>query len=178
MPAVPYIPRYKIEDYLLWEGDWELWDGVPVAMSPSPNLRHQRLSRKIALMVDPQLEEELCQGNCELFYETDWHVDAATVVRPDLLVACGEDDSEYVEATPTLTVEILSPSTRSKDLIQKRELYASNGVAYYLILDPDEKSALLLQLDEEGTYREIPPAEPFELHPGCRIQLDPPALFA
>lgn len=178
MPAVPYIPRYKIEDYLLWEGDWELWDGVPVAMAPAPNFNHQLLGTRLLSKIHSQLEAEPCEDRCAAVYECDWHVNAETVVRPDIMVVCDRPSGKWVENSPQMAVEILSPSTRSKDLVQKRELYASSGVPFYLILDPDEKSALLLQLDEEGTYREIPPAEPFELHPGCRIQLDPPALFA
>ena len=34
-----------------------------------------------------------------------------------------------------LAVEILSPSTRAKDLILKRELYASSGVVSYWVVD-------------------------------------------
>ena len=28
MGEISYRPRYTIADYLLWEGDWELWDGI------------------------------------------------------------------------------------------------------------------------------------------------------
>lgn len=59
----------------------------------------------------------------------------------------------------------------------KRELYAANGVPFYLILDTEDKSALLLSLDSDGTYREIPPEAPFELHPGGLIQLSVAPLF-
>jgi len=42
------LPRYTYEDYKLWEGDWELLEGVPSAMAPSPflsiNLLYQRSS--------------------------------------------------------------------------------------------------------------------------------------
>ena len=55
--------------------------------------------------------------------------------------------------------------------------YASNGVPFYLILDPEDCSALLLSLDPDGTYRELPPEDPFEIHPGCVLQLDVAPLF-
>ena len=33
MSSVPrYTPRYSVSDYQLWEGDWELWDGIAIAM--------------------------------------------------------------------------------------------------------------------------------------------------
>lgn len=38
-----YVPRYTVEDHALWEGEWELWSGAPVAMSPSPDMVHQVL---------------------------------------------------------------------------------------------------------------------------------------
>lgn len=39
--AIRYIPTYTVADYERWEGEWELWDGVPVAMSSAPIFRHQ-----------------------------------------------------------------------------------------------------------------------------------------
>ena len=33
--------RYTYQDYLLWKGDWELVNGYPYAMAPSPNINHQ-----------------------------------------------------------------------------------------------------------------------------------------
>ena len=30
------LPHYTYEDYTIWEGRWELIDGFPIAMSPSP----------------------------------------------------------------------------------------------------------------------------------------------
>lgn len=40
--ALKYIPRYTYEDWLHWEGQWELIDGVPFAMSPMPVPSHQQ----------------------------------------------------------------------------------------------------------------------------------------
>jgi hypothetical protein len=33
--ADKYRPQFTYEDYSLWEGRWELIDGMPYAMSPS-----------------------------------------------------------------------------------------------------------------------------------------------
>lgn len=44
--APRYLPHYTVADHAAWEGDWELVDGVAVAMTPSPFGRHaERLSR-------------------------------------------------------------------------------------------------------------------------------------
>lgn len=64
----------------------------------------------------------------------------SNVVQPDIMVVC---DSENVTAngkykeTPTLLVEVLSPSTRSKDMVTKLYLYMRSGIREYWIIDPD-----------------------------------------
>lgn len=177
MPAVSYRPRYSVDDYLQWEGDWELWDGTPVSMSPSPDYFHQSSSRKLVAQIIRLLDSDTCTNRCEALYELDWHVDRNTVVRPDLLVICERPEGKWIEKRPEFIAEILSPSTRQKDLVAKRELYAANGVPYYLIVDPEERGALLLVLGEDGNYREEPGETEFEIHPGCRIALQIPELF-
>jgi len=178
MPAVSYKPHYTIEDYFLWEGDWELWNGIPVSMAPSPDFFHQTVSGNLHWQFKNLLKSEGCTSDCRAIYEIDWHVDASTVVRPDIMVVCEKPSGRWIEKRPELAVEILSPSTRQKDLTAKRDLYAANGVPFYLIVDPEGRSALLLSLDGKGTYRELPPETPFELHPGCVMRLEIPALFA
>lgn len=177
MAAVSYMPNYCIEDYLLWEGDWELWDGIPVAMSPCPGFFHQTIAGELFSQIKTLLENGPCPADCRAVLDLDWHVDANTVVRPDLMIICEKPTGQWVERCPEFAADILSPSTRQKDLIAKRELYAANGVPFYLILDPEDRSALLLSLDSDGTYRKLPPEDPFEIHSGCVLQLDVAPLF-
>ena len=40
MCAVEY---YTYDDYCQWKGDWELIDGVPLAMAPAHMIQHQAL---------------------------------------------------------------------------------------------------------------------------------------
>lgn len=42
--AYKILPHYIYEDYCRWEGQWELIDGIPYAMSPASNIRHQDIS--------------------------------------------------------------------------------------------------------------------------------------
>jgi Uma2 family endonuclease len=51
-------------------------------------------------------------------------------------------------------VEILSPSTRRKDLVLKRSKYQDVGVEHYWIVDPAEPSILALSL-VNGHYAEV-----------------------
>ena len=177
MPALPFIPRYQIEDYLRWEGDWELWNGVPVSMSPSPNFRHQRVASEIHGEIRAQLQHNPCDGDCRALFEIDWHVDSSTVVRPDILVICEDPAGNWIEKAPVLIVEILSSSTREKDLSAKKELYAREGVAFYLIADPEEETVQFLELTDSG-YRQIPETNPLEISTDCVLKLDPKIFFA
>ena len=53
---------------------------------------------------------------------------------------------------PVLVVEVRSDSTRTKDLINKREAYQRHGVLSYWIIDPDEPSLTAYHLVED-VYR-------------------------
>ena len=174
MPLPRFIPQYSVADYQSWEGHWELWSGVPVAMSPSSDRRHQYLGGLLVAALVQEIRSENC-SHCQVLYETDWIADQSTVFRPDIQVACDAHDSKFVESPPALAVEILSTSTRSKDLLYKREAYESLGVRYYLVVDPEERTTLLLE-NREGRYHEYR-SNILELHQGCRIELDLAALF-
>jgi hypothetical protein len=52
MPSRPLIEHYSLDDYRHWEGDWELIHGMPLAMGPSPEIRHQRIGMRIARQLD------------------------------------------------------------------------------------------------------------------------------
>lgn len=174
--VVPYIPHYTIEDFLRWEGDWELWSGVPVAMSPSPRFWHQEAAGRFSHQIRDGLDREGdgC-GRCLVVQEVDWHVSEDTVVCPDVSVVCGEPPVDWIKAAPALVAEFLSPSTREKDLTAKRALYAHEGVPFYVIGDVEAKELTLVRLDGD-TYRESEEWN-VELHPGCRVEMEPSVIF-
>ena len=92
------MPRYRVEDYNQWQGDWELWDGIAISMSPIPFGRHQRI---VAALVG-EIRLALQNGGCDstVFAELDWIISDDTVVRPDLLVVCGRGPDEHLRETP------------------------------------------------------------------------------
>ncbi len=49
--------HYHISDYELWEGDWELIEGIPVAMTPAPVLAHRRLVMLILMELEQALAD-------------------------------------------------------------------------------------------------------------------------
>jgi Uma2 family endonuclease len=76
-------------------------------------------------------------------------------VQPDLSVVRKKDlvHGERFTAVPVLAVEILSPSSLGIDKLLKRDAYARLGVAHYWIVDLDEPSVTVLDLND-GTYQE------------------------
>lgn len=142
------IPHYTIEDYLLWEGNWELINGIPYAMTPAPVIKHQRISQKIARLLDEQLDE--CQ-NCHALLPVDWRIKEDTVVQPDNLVVCYKPSGSHLSKAPVLIFEILSKSTARKDKVTKFHLYETEGVKYYVIVDPVDDEARIYQ-NKEGVF--------------------------
>ena len=133
--AIKYAPHYHVEDYRLWKGDWELWDGIAIAMTPSPFGPHQAILVALASELRGALRDARCHAT--VLVELDWIIKSDTVVRPDVIVVCGDPPEGHLQSPPALIAEILSPSTRQNDLTYKRELYASQGVGIYLIVDPE-----------------------------------------
>ncbi|MFN3168068.1 MAG: Uma2 family endonuclease [Phycisphaeraceae bacterium] len=174
-----YTPHYTVADYEQWEGNWELWDGIAIAMVPSPAFEHQNIVMNLAYAVRNSLEgEHNC--HCKVVSEVDWRIREDTVVRPDLMVLCEPIRTKWVEVVPTLIAEVLSPATRNHDLTYKRELYAREGVQHYLIVDPEQKSIETLTL-AHSTYHSVRSADEtnlhIELHEACRIAISLAGLW-
>ena len=132
-----YQPHYTVEDYRQWKGDWELWYGTAVAMSPSLFGPHERAVSALSYQIQNSIRKNGC--NCSVYTGLDWIVQSDTVVRPDVMVVCGAQPERHLEKAPRLTIEILSDSTADKDRHAKRELYANNHVKHYLIADAAKK---------------------------------------
>ena len=170
MEALRYTPHYTVADYLQWEGDWELWRGTAVAMSPSPGLPHARVAGNLYFGLRSQFEKAGEGCRCEILAEIDWHVSDDEVLRPDLLVVCDPTREFWVKKTPELVVEVISPTSVRRDTIHKRGLYREAGVRFYVLADPEKRKLRCLHLDEDGEYVAGPPA--FDLHDGCRVEIE------
>lgn len=172
------IPRYTLQDYNQWEGSWELINGYPYAMNPSPRIKHQIVGRRLIQIMSEQLygsNKERCE--CEVLYETDWIISNDTVVRPDIAVLCGNIDADdVIRVTPALVVEIFSNSTRLADRNTKFQLYQQCGVKYYVMADPDTKRLEAFTLTN-NQYTEPAGNFTFALNAQCSITLSPQAVF-
>ncbi len=168
--SLAYIEHYTIQDYVQWKGEWELVEGMPYAMAPSPMVTHQSINMKIARQLDELLDE--CE-ECQALFEIDWTVCHDTVVRPDTLVICYEPD-EKLTKKPEIIFEVTSPSTVLKDEKVKFEIYEREGVGYYVLVYPDDKVAKVYEL-KEGRYIKMgdftDESTVFGL-PKCKIEFD------
>lgn len=159
-PARSLPRRYTFEDYLSWPEDerWELIHGEAFGMAPSPSQGHQQAVQSLFLTVHQALESRIKggggdgpKGPCALFIAPmDVVLGPNTVVQPDLLVVCDPEkrhDPMRIHGAPDLLAEVISPSTSSKDHVQKRDLYEEAGVPEYLIVDPESRTAYLYKLN-------------------------------
>ena len=174
MPSLRYLPRYTVDDYRQWQGDWELWSGVAIAMTPSPFARHQFVASRLIT----ELGVALRGSDFHVLNETDWIVANDTVVRPDVVVIEGEIPDGHLRTSPRLVAEVISETTRAKDWGVKRELYEREGVEFYLILDPKDGQAELFR-SIHGQYERQPTTPsieiPFSEH--SIVQFEASSLF-
>ncbi len=129
---------------------WELLDGELV-MTPSPIPIHQDIVRELTIRVAPKVPI----GTCLYTAPLDVHLDARNVLQPDLiLVAESSIGAKAILGAPILAVEVLSPSTRRRDLVTKLDILAHAGCPHYWVIDPAEASVRIWEL-VRGAYRLI-----------------------
>jgi len=147
--AIKILPHYTYQDYILWEGKWEVIEGVPYAMSPAPVPRHQIISVNLSSEFRQQLKP--CK-KCQVSQPVDYIVAEDTILQPDMLVICRPVEKKFLDFPPALVTEILSPSTALKDRHSKYSIYESQGIRYYIIIDPDKNEAEVFEL-VNGKYQ-------------------------
>jgi Uma2 family endonuclease len=178
--AEEFREYYTYEDYKNWKGDWELIEGVPFAMSPSPTVKHQLVVSRIVYILNRELKKADCKG-CLVLPEIDWIVKFNTVVRPDVAVVCDLKDFEgHLKVPPLLIFEVVSPSSSKRDEGLKFELYRQEGVKYYALVYPELKrlkvyrfkgSSVVLLEDKTSEKVEIP------LKENCKLSISLEELF-
>lgn len=145
--------RYSWSDYRTWpdEERWEIIDGTAYAMSPAPSTSHQQVTVRILSRLERKLEGSRCTP---FVAPTDVRLSEFDVVQPDILVVCDPAKilSTHVEGAPDLALEVLSPTTATKDLREKKALYEKSGVREYVVVDPMEHYAIRFLLGTDATY--------------------------
>jgi Uma2 family endonuclease len=170
------LPHYTIEDWQQWEGQWELIEGFPIAMSPSPVPEHQRIAAEMTAELIFSIRRSGC-AKCLVYHPIDYVISEDTIVVPDILIVCGEITKKYLDFPPAFVVEIISPSTALRDRNTKYELYQQQGVKYYLIVDAAQKEIEIHRL-VNGQYKKEEGANGYNFQlEDCTIAPDLSRLF-
>jgi Uma2 family endonuclease len=170
--------RYTYADYASWDDDqrYELIDGEIYLMS-APSVSHQRIGGEIYRQLANFLKGKPCEVfnapfDVCLYGEGD---DDNTVVQPDLSVVCDKSklaDGKRCNGAPDMVVEILSPSSGQRDRILKLNKYRFAGVREYWIVDPENKSAHVYNLESgnDAMFGENDTV-PVHILDGCQINM-------
>lgn len=155
----PLLPRKQQGEYTAADreslpGDvrTELIDGVLFDMA-SPKAVHQITLMNLSNQLFNQIEK--CGRDYMVFVAPSdvWLTgDDKNIFQPDIYVLCdytmiGQDG--YTRGAPPFIIEILSPSTRSKDLLLKSYKYHAAGVREYWIVDPENRQVTVYDYDRD-----------------------------
>ena len=127
--------------------------GVKYRMSPT-NIFHYMASDNLAEI----LKKSLDKSQFFLAQDVGLIPSDGDIVYPDLAVY--EKPIKYTESglmtdMPLFVAEVLSPSTRKKDLTVKKDLYERIGVKEYWLVSPQEKAVEVYKMNEiSQTYNQ------------------------
>jgi len=135
---------YTLDEYFALEGAgharYEYWDGEIFCMSGGTE-QHGRISGNLYFILRQQLSGRACEA-----FTSEHPISTPTLPPyryPDVSVACGNARFEKIDkidvlTNPTLIVEVLSPTTESRDRKEKRIAYqAIPSLAEYLLITQD-----------------------------------------
>ena len=122
--------------------------GKTVMMSPSPTIGHNTISGNIYGIFWRFLKGK----RCRVFMDgADVHLDDENTFIPDVMIVCDRDKIRHdgIYGAPDLVVEVLSPSTATRDKGTKKDVYERAGVKEYWIVDPDKRKVIVYLFGED-----------------------------
>ena len=132
--------KMTLEEFLAWEDlqpeRHEFYNGDVFAMVGGRRI-HERVIGNLSRRLGNHLEGSACQvfaAGMKLQLTDD------TVLYPDVLVTCDPADlrADLAMRSPTLVIEVLSPSTQAYDRSQKFALYRRlASLKEYILIDPE-----------------------------------------
>ena len=149
-PLIETPPRTIMEVFkTLPEGTLAEVINNQIYMSPSPVYNHQDVLIEIA----SQIRDHLKKSDGKLVIAPfDVYLDeTSNAVQPDIVIILKDNANKlnhqgHFHGVPDILVEILSPRNRDHDFIRKKDLYERFGVKEYWIIDPENKSTSVYEL--------------------------------
>ena len=157
--VVPYLAskqqgEYTIDDYYAIPDEYrtELIDGVIYDMA-APTVIHQIVIAVIGNKLFNYVEKK--KGKCIVLpaaVDVQLDCDDRTMVQPDILVVCKKEKMKKrnVYGAPDFVVEVLSPSTRKKDIYIKKEKYQKAGVREYWMVDTEKERVIVHRFEKNN----------------------------
>lgn len=123
-------------------------------MSPAANLDHSDIVGRIHFLFVKYLIEH--KSGYVYTDNVDVHFSDGSLYKPDLCVVLKSNEKilagrKAIYGAPDMVVEVLSHSTRKKNLTIKKDVYEAQGVREYWIIDPRAKSVTVYLL-RDGKY--------------------------
>ena len=150
----------------------ELIDGVVYDMSPA-NTKHIFIQGNLFTIISNFLKGK----RCKVMFEAEVRFDERNKFIPDLAIVCRPEQikNSYIDGSPDFVAEVLSRSTKKRDLTVKMRVYEKYGVKEYWIIDPKAESIDVYLLKDgkfelEETYHNISEEEWEELSEEDRAQ--------
>ncbi|MDF2668969.1 MAG: hypothetical protein K0R67_1275 [Paenibacillus sp.] len=129
---------------------YEIIEGVRYDFLSSPKITHQALLGQLHMSLNTSCHAD----GVILLAPMDVHLSKDNIVQPDLIFIASDNLSimknEKIMGPPSLLVEILSPSTGSRDKVLKKKLYSRFGISEYWIIDPVHSAVDQFVLAGEG----------------------------
>ena len=141
-----------INERLLYPS-YEIIGGEKI-LAPAANPTHGSIIGRLYARIFNYLEET--KGGYVFVDDVDVYFPDGSLFKPDLCVVLKEnlfiiDWLKGIYGAPDMVVEVLSYSTRKKDITVKKDIYEANGVREYWIVDPWSKSVDVYLL-RDGKY--------------------------
>lgn len=124
-------------------------------MSAAPRPLHQRVIFRLSYFMEAHLEEHKVGTAFGAPIDVLLPGNMGDPVQPDIVFVRNERlniiGETYIEGSPDLAIEVLSPSNPAHDRSLKYQLYAEAGVLEYWIIDPRERTVEINVL-RDGAY--------------------------
>ena len=141
-----------INERLLYPS-YEIIGGKKI-MAPAANPTHGGIIGRLYIFIGTYLDAK--NAGYVFVDDVDVYLPQGPLFKPDLIVVLEKnssiiDWSKGIYGAPDMLVEVLSKSTKKRDITIKKDIYEANGVREYWIIDPWAK-IIDVYLLNDGKY--------------------------